>query len=60
MRGSAAASTIAIIAFAAIVAVTIVEGFLDGFSLWDWGVMGLGALGILVVAVAAVVAIARR
>lgn len=60
VRGSAVASTMAIIAFAAIVAVTVVEGILDGFSLWDWGVMGLGALGVLVVAVAAIVAIARR
>ncbi len=49
----------AIIAFIGIVAVTVVEGFADGFSIWDVGVMGLAALGVLVVAVAAVVAIWR-
>ena len=60
MRGSAAATWVAIIAFIGIVAVTIVEGISDGFSIWDWGVMGLAALGVLVAAIAAVVAIARR
>jgi hypothetical protein len=60
VRGSAAATWVAIIAFIGIVAVTVVEGIRDGFSIWDWGVMGLAALGVLVVAVAAVVAIARR
>jgi hypothetical protein len=60
VRGSAVATWVAIIAFMGIVAVTVVEGIRDGFSIWDWGVMGLAALGVLVVAVAAVVAIARR
>ena len=59
MRGSAVATWVAIIAFMGIVAVTVVEGFVDGFSIWDVGVMGLAALGVLVVAVAAVVAIWR-
>ena len=54
------ATWIAIIAFLGIVGVTIVEGLSDGFSIWDWGVMGLAALGVLVVIVAAIVAIARR
>ena len=60
VRGSAVATWVAIIAFLGIVAVTVVEGILDGFSLWDWGVMGLAVLATLVVVVAAVVAIARR
>ena len=60
VRGSAVATWVAIIAFMGIVAVTVVEGIRDGFSIWDWGVMGLAALGVLVVAVAAIVAIARR
>ncbi|MGH2417403.1 MAG: hypothetical protein ACRDFY_03635 [Candidatus Limnocylindria bacterium] len=60
VRGSAVATWVAIVAFLGIVAVTVLEGILDGFSLWDWGVMGLAVLATLVVAVAAVVAIARR
>jgi hypothetical protein len=60
VRGSVVATWIAIIAFLGIVGVTIVEGLSDGFSIWDWGVMGLAALGVLVVIVAAIVAIARR
>jgi hypothetical protein len=60
VRGSAVATWVAIIAFIGIVAVTLVEGIRDGFSIWDWGVMGLAALGVLVVAVAAVVSIWRR
>ena len=59
VRGSAIATWMAIIAFIGIVAVTVVEGFADGFSIWDLGVMGLAALGVLVVAVAAVVAVWR-
>jgi hypothetical protein len=59
VRGSSVATVLAIGVFGGIVAVTIVEGFLDGFSLWDWGVMALAALGVLVVAVAAIWAIAR-
>ena len=60
VRGSSVASVAAILVFVGIVAVTVLEGFLDGFSIWDVGVIGLGALGLLVVAVAAVWAIARR
>lgn len=60
VRGSAVATWVAILAFLSIVGVTVVEGFLDGFSLWDWGVMGLSVLALLVVAVAYVVSVARR
>ena len=60
VRGSAVATWVAIIAFIVIVAVTVVEGISDGFSIWDWSVMGIAALGVLVVAVAAVVAMWRR
>jgi hypothetical protein len=60
VKGSAVASWVAILAFLGIVGVTIVEGVMDGFSLWDWGVMGLAALAVLVVGVAYVVAVARR
>lgn len=60
VQGSAAATLVAIIAFMGIVAMTVVEGISDGFSIWDWGVVGIAALGVLVVAVAAIVAIARR
>jgi len=60
VRGSVVATWVAIMVFLGIVAVTVVEGISDGFSIWDWGVMGLAALGVLAVAVAAIVAIARR
>jgi hypothetical protein len=60
VRGSVVATWVAIIAFIGIVAVTVVEGVRDGFSIWDWGVMSIAALGVLVVAVAAIVAIVRR
>jgi hypothetical protein len=60
VRGSAVATWVAIIAFMGIVAVTVVEGIADGFSIWDLGVVGLAALGVLVVAVAAIIAIWRR
>ena len=60
VRGSAVATWVAIIAFMGIVAVTIVEGIADGFSIWDVGVVGIAVLAILVVAVAAIIAIWRR
>ena len=60
VRGSVVATWVAIIAFLGIVAVTVVEGIADGFSIWDVGVVGLAALGILVVAAAAIVVIWRR
>lgn len=60
VRGSAIATWVAIIAFISIVGVTVVEGILDGFSLWDVGVIGLSALAILVVGAAYVVALWRR
>jgi hypothetical protein len=62
VKGSALATGVAILVFAALVAVTITEGILDGFSIWDWGVIGLGLLGLLVVVTAWIVgvAMARR
>lgn len=60
VRGSVIATWIAIFAFLGIVGVTIIEGISDGFSIWDLGVMGIAALGVLVVAVAAIIVIARR
>jgi hypothetical protein len=60
VKGSAVATWVAMLAFVSIVGVTVVEGFLDGFSIWDVGVIGLAALAILVVAVAYVVALWRR
>jgi hypothetical protein len=60
VRGSVVATWVAIFVFLSIVAVTIIEGIRDGFSIWDWGVIGLSALGLLVVTVAAVIAVARR
>jgi hypothetical protein len=60
VRGSAIATWVAILAFVGIVGVTVVEGFLDGFSIWDVGVIGIAGLGVLVVLVALIVAIWRR
>lgn len=60
VRGSAVATWVAILAFVSIVGVTVVEGFLDGFSIWDLGVIGLAALAMLVVLVAYVVSLWRR
>ena len=60
VRGSAIATWVAIIAFLSIVGVTVVEGFLDGFSIWDVGVIGLAALAMLVVLVAYIVTLWRR
>ena len=60
VRGSVVATWMAIFAFASIVAVTVIEGIRDGFSIWDWGVIGLSVLGLLIVAAAAVIAVARR
>jgi cation transporter-like permease len=60
VKGSGVASVVAVMVFLAVIGVTVVEGIMDGFSIWDWGVMGLAALGILVVFVAWIIAIARR
>jgi len=59
VKGSAIATVVAIGVFVAVIGVTIVEGLFDGFSIWDAGVMGLAALGVLVVFVAWIVALWR-
>jgi hypothetical protein len=60
VKGSAVATVVAIIVFVAVIGVTVVEGIFDGFSIWDGGVLGLAALGVLVVVLAWVVALFRR
>jgi hypothetical protein len=60
VKGSGVASVLAILLFVGVIGVAIVEGFLDGFSIWDFGVIGLGLLGLLVVVVAWLVALWRR
>jgi hypothetical protein len=59
VKGSAVATVVAIVLFVAVLGVTVVEGFMDGFSIWDGGVIGLAALGLLVVVVAWLVALWR-
>ena len=54
------ATVVAMLLFVAVVGVAVVGGIIDGFSIWDFGVIAIGALGLLVVAVAWIVAIARR
>jgi hypothetical protein len=60
VKGSAVATVVAMLLFVAVIGVSIIGGLLDGFSIWDVGVIAIGALGLLVVAVAWIVAIARR
>ena len=60
MKGSAVATVVAILLFVAVIGVTVVEGLFDGFSIWDGGVIGLAALGLLVVVVAWLVGLWRR
>jgi hypothetical protein len=60
VKGSAVATVVAIMLFVAVIGLTIVEGVLDGFGIWDGGVVGLAALGLLVVAVAWIVVLWRR
>jgi hypothetical protein len=59
VKGSAIATVVAIGVFVAVIGITVVEGLLDGFSIWDAGVIGLAALGVLVVFVAWIVALWR-
>ena len=62
VKVSPVVSTLALLALVAIVVATLVEGIQDGFSLWDWAVIGLagfGALALLVGLVAYVVALWR-
>jgi hypothetical protein len=42
-----------------VIGVAVVGGIFDGFSIWDGGVIGLAALGVLVVLVAWIVALWR-
>ena len=51
---------VAIIGLLAIAAITVVEGFQDGFSLWDWLVIGVAALAVLIGVVASIGALIRR
>jgi hypothetical protein len=60
VKGSGLATVVAIGVFLAVIGVAIIEGILDGFSIWDVGVIGLAGLGILVVLVAWIVALWRR
>ena len=59
MKGSAIATVVAIILFIGVIGVSIVGAIFDGITIWDVGVVGLAALGILVVAVAWIVALWR-
>jgi hypothetical protein len=59
VKGSAVATVVAIIVFVAVIGVAVVGGIFDGFSIWDGGVIGLAALGVLVVLVAWIVALWR-
>jgi hypothetical protein len=60
VKGSGVASVVAVMVFLGVIGITVVEGIFDGFSIWDAGVIGLGALGILVVLVAWIIRVARR
>jgi hypothetical protein len=60
VKGSGVATVVAIGVFMAVIGVAVLGGILDGFSIWDWGVIALAALGILVALGAWVLAIARR
>ena len=59
VKGSAIATVVAIILFIGVIGVSIVGAIFDGITIWDVGVVGLAALGILVVAVAWIVALWR-
>ena len=60
VKGSGVATVVAIGVFMAVIAVAVIGGILEGFSIWDWGIIALAALGILVALGAWVLAIARR
>jgi hypothetical protein len=60
VKGSGVATVVVIGVFVAVIAVAIVGSVMDGFSIWDLAVVGLGLLGILVALGAWILAIARR
>ncbi len=60
VKGSGIATVVAILLFVGVIGVTVVEGIFDGFSIWDGGVLGLAALGLLVVIAAWIWGIIRR
>lgn len=62
VKVSPVVTTIALLAVVAIAVATLVEGIQDGFSLWDWAVIGLAgfsAIALLIGLVAYVVALWR-
>jgi hypothetical protein len=52
VKGSGIATVVAILLFVAVIGVAITSGIFDGFSIWDAGIIGLAALGLLVVVAA--------
>ena len=60
VKGSGVATVVAIGVFMAVIGVAVIGGIFDGFSIWDWGIIGLAVLGILVALGAWILAIARR
>ena len=60
VKGSGVATVVAILLFVAVIGVAITSGVFDGFSIWDAGVIGLAALGLLVVIAAWIWGIIRR
>ena len=52
VKGSGIATAAAILLFIAVIGVALTGGIVDGFSIWDSGVIGLALLGLLVVVVA--------
>jgi len=52
VKGSAIATTAAILLFIGVIGVAVYGGIVDGFSIWDGGVIALAALGLLVVVAA--------
>ena len=49
VKGSGIATGVAIFLFVAVIGVTVYGAIVDGFSIWDGGVIGLATLGLLVV-----------
>ena len=60
VRDSAVASSLAIIAFLGVIGIVVIGGIMDGFSIWDWSVIGLAALAVVAVVAASIVAFARH
>ena len=52
VKGSAIATTMAILLFIGVIGVAVYGGIVDGFSIWDGGVIALASLGLLVVVAA--------